>query len=106
MFAFCIWVSFGVIIILIGIYDFFSKKPAGFWANANPPEISGEKLKAYNHAVGKLFCGFGIVFALLGIPLLNGQNSAGVLITMLGTMAEVIVTMAIYTIVIEKKYLK
>ena len=31
--------------------------------------------KKYNAAVGKLFSVFGIVFILLGLPLLAGQNS-------------------------------
>ena len=41
---------------------------------------------------------------LLGLPLLQGQNKAGVIISILGTMVECIVLMAVYTVKIEGKY--
>lgn len=41
-----------------------------------------------------------------GLPLLNGQNSALILLSIVGVMAEAIITMAIYVTVIEKKYRK
>ena len=53
---------------------------------------------------GKLFTVAGIVFILLGLPLLQGQNKAGVIISILGTMVECIVLMAVYTVKIEGKY--
>lgn len=53
--------------------------------------------------MSKLFVGFGIVFILLGLPLLSGQNSALILLSAFGAMAEAIILMAICTLVIEKK---
>ena len=47
---------------------------------------------------------YGIIFVVLGMPLLSGQNSPYILLSVLGVMTETIVTMAIYTLVIEKKY--
>ena len=85
-------------------YDCFSKKtvPFGFWANAEVFEVTN--IKAYNRAVGCLFIGFGIIFILLGLPLLLGQNSGWIVITILGAMVESVLTMAVYVTVIEKKY--
>ena len=106
MLAFTIWSIIGLLFIILGIYAFFSKKaqPMGFWANAKMFEVTD--VRKYNAAMGKLFIGFGIIFIVLGLPLLSGQNSALILLSAFGVRAEVIVIMAIYTIVIEKKYKK
>ena len=106
MMAFEIWSAIGLLFIIVGIYAFFSKKaqPMGFWANAKMFEVTD--VRKYNAAMGKLFIGFGIVFILLGLPLLSGQNSALILLSAFGVMGETIITMAIYTLVIEKKYKK
>ena len=85
---------------------FFTKsaKPFGFWANAEVAEI--KDVKGYNRALGKLWCVFGVLLILIGIPILLGENSAGVIITMLGTMLLSIGAMVVYTVVIEPKYRK
>ena len=104
--AFMIWAVIGLLFVLMGIYAIFSKKaqPMGFWANAKMFEVTD--VKKYNAAMGKLFCAFGIVFIILGLPLLSGQNSAWIILSAFGVMGEAIVMMGIYTIVIEKKYKK
>lgn len=96
----------GMMFIGWGVYAWFSKKPKpmGFWANAEVFEVSDTK--KYNRAVSKLFCVFGIVLIVLGIPLLAGQNSAWAMLLVVGVMAESIVAMAVYTLVIERKYKK
>ena len=106
MLAFIIWGIVGIAIVLLGIYDMFSKKevPFGFWANAKVFEVTD--VKAYNRAVGMLFCVYGVALILLGIPLLLGQNAAGIILTMLGTMGISIAAMVVYVVVIEKKYRK
>lgn len=104
MLAIIIWAAVGVIILGIGIFSFFSKKPVGFWANAEIFDV--EDYQKYNYAVGKLFCVYGIVFIVLGLPLLGGQNSSLVIISVLGVMVETILLMAIYTLGIERKYRK
>ena len=76
----------------------------GFWANAEPAEITD--VKQYNAAVGKLFCTYGVIFILLGLPLLSGQNSAWILLSVVGVVAESIGLMIVYSIVIEEKYRK
>lgn len=106
MLAFIFWSIIGLLFIILGIYAFFSKKaqPMGFWANAKMFEVTD--VRKYNAAMGKLFIGFGMIFIILGLPLLSGQNSALIILSVFGVMAEVILMMAIYTIVIEKKYKK
>lgn len=104
MFAFLIWLAVSVVIISLGIYVMISKKavPFGFWANAEKFRVNN--VKKYNRAVGMLWCVFGAVFALLGIPLLAGQNTPYIIISILGCMVEAIAAMVIYVTVIEKKY--
>lgn len=106
MFAFIIWILIGIAFIGLGIYDLTSKKTVafGFWANAKPPRM--DNVKAYNKALGKLWCIFGIVFILLGIPLLKGENSPYILISVVGAAFESIIAMSVYTIKIESKYRK
>lgn len=102
--GFIIWSAIGGMFICLGIYSYFSKKVVGFWANVKVFEVSN--IKKYNHAVAKLFCIYGIVLIVLGIPLLAGQNSAWVLLSVVGIMIESIIAMAVYSLVIEKKYKK
>lgn len=106
MVAFFIWFIFSCLFILLGIYSFISKKEVAFsfWANAEVFPVND--IKAYNHAMGKLWIVFGVVFAILGLPLYKGQNSPYIIFSILGVMAEAIVTMGVYTTVIEKKYRK
>lgn len=102
--AFLIWAVVGMAFIVLGIYDFLSKKPAafGFWANAEVFPV--KDVRGYNRALGKLFIGFGTLFVLLGLPMLAGQNSPWIVISILGVLAETIGAMAVYITVIEKKY--
>lgn len=104
--AFSIWCILSGAFVVLGIYSFLSKKEVafGFWANAETFPVND--VKAYNRAMGKLWCVFGVVLAVLGLPLLKGQNTAFILLSVLGVMAEAIITMGVYTTVIEKKYRK
>ena len=106
MLAFMIWLAVSAAMVVLGIYAMLSKKEVafGFWANAKMFPV--EDVKGYNHAVGKLWCVFGVVFALLGIPLLPGQNTGYIIISILGCMAEAIAAMVVYVTIIEKKYRK
>ena len=94
------------IIIVMGIYDFNSKKakPFGFWANAEVAPI--EDVKGYNRALGILWCVYGVLFTLIGLPLLDGQNSGLIIIPILGAMLISIAAMVAYVVGIEPKYRK
>ena len=106
MLAFILWTICGLIFVGMGIYDHHAKttRPFGFWANVKTAEV--KDVQAYNKALGKLFIGFGIVFILLGLPLLAGQNSPWIILSIVGVMALAIASMAIYTVGIEGKYRK
>ena len=51
-----------------------------------------------------VFIIYGIIFVILGIPLLVVQNTPYVLLSVIGVMVETIVIMAAYSLVIVKKY--
>ena len=100
--GFVIWAMVGVIIISLGIRAYLSGKVSGFWANIKP--ISINDIAGYNRAVGKLFVIYGVILIALGLPLLSGQNSPFILLSVLGVMIETIVIMAVYSLCIERKY--
>jgi hypothetical protein len=103
--GFLIWALIGIAFEALGIYAIVSKRGKqvafGFWANAKVFPV--EQVKAYNRTVGKLWCVYGAVFVILGIPLLL-ENKALIILSILGVMIQAIVTMAYYTTKIEKKY--
>lgn len=101
--GFIIWTLLGIFFIGEGIYCIKSKKEVaiGFWTNGKKPQIEEKNIKAYNKALGKLWCVFGFFFILLGTPLLGEQNSPLIIITSIGSILEVIILMAVYTIKIE-----
>lgn len=100
--GFIIWALFGCFMIGLGISAFCSKKAVGFWANIKTFPVNN--IKAYNHATGKLFIAYGVIFIVLGLPLLNGQNTPYILLSVLGVMIETIAMMIIYSLFIAKKY--
>lgn len=104
--AFVIWIMIAVFFIGMGIYDLNSKKekPFGFWANAETAPI--EDVKGYNRALGILWCVYGVMFIFIGFPLLAGENSGLIILSVLGTMLLSIAAMIVYTIGIEPKYRK
>lgn len=102
--GFALWCMFGCFFIGLSIYCLFSKKPMGFWANAEVFEVTN--VKKYNAAVAKLFFIFGIVFIILGLPLLLKTMTSLIFLSIIGVMIETITTMIVYTLVIEKKYKK
>lgn len=100
--GFIVWAIVGCILIGIGIGASFSKKAVGFWANSKTFPV--KDIKGYNHALSKLFILYGVIFIVLGIPLLCDQNTPYILLSVVGVMVETIALMSIYSIVIEKKY--
>lgn len=102
--AFVIWALVSVVFVGFGIRSFFSKEPSEFWANADAYEI--RDVPKYNRAMGKMWCVFGGLFLILGIPLLAGQNSPLIFLSVLGVMIWVIGLMIVYEQVICRKYRK
>ena len=102
--GFILWLLIGCAFIGLGLYARSSKKTMGFWANAKVFAVTN--VKKYNNAVAKLFIIFGIVFIILGLPLLLQTVTILIFVPMIGVMIESIVAMIVYTVVIEKKYRK
>lgn len=102
MVAFIIWAIGGCIFIGIGIRAVFSDKPVGFWANIETMKVND--VKGYNRETGILFILYGAIFILLGTPLLGGQNTPFILLSIVGVMFETIGVMAVYSLYITKKY--
>ena len=96
----CIW---GVLYICLAIYIWFSKKAIGFWGNRKMFEVTD--IRKYNHAMSKLYVAHGIVFILLGLPLLTG-HSGWILLSISGVVMETIVLIVVYSLAIRKKYKK
>ena len=104
--AFIIWVLVSLIFVVIGVYDLRADEVVGFWNVGNKPKVAPEHVKAYNRAVGILWILFAIVYMLLGLPLLADDDSPLLVITLLGSILSIVVLMAVYVLVIEKKYCK
>ncbi len=104
MFGFILWTIISLIFVAIGMGAFLAQKPMGFFANAEMFEVTD--IKGYNRAVGIMWCVYGIVMILLGLPLLAGQNSPYIFITIVGLMIETIAMVVVYVLVIEKRYRK
>lgn len=103
--GFVIWVICGLLFVRIGIYDYMSKKQVGFWANFDVPEV--EDVIGFNKAVGRLFITYGVVFILIGIPLIPSifyKNVLLVFIPIIGTVFETIWLMVYFVMKIEKDY--
>ena len=101
--GFVIWTAVGLLFVGNGLRCVKAKKATGFWANARTVPIGD--VKAYNRAMGKLWCVYGAVLIVLGIPLLLG-NGLWILLSCIGVMVEAVGSMAVYTLYIEKKYRK
>lgn len=107
--GFAIWSLCGLLFVGIGIYNLFSRtpRPFGFWANAETFPVEDGKIRAYNRALGKLWITAGVLFILLGLPLLvSGQNSPWIILSILGSLLWAIIMMIIYVLGIERKYRK
>lgn len=100
--GFIIWAAVGAVLMIMGICDMFAGKPVGFWANVKTLKVND--VKGYNRATGILLIVYGIIFILLGIPMLCEQGKSLMLLSTVGVMFETIITMAVYTLCIEKKY--
>lgn len=102
--AFVGWAAFGAAFIVLGIYVMSGKKAKafGFWANAKTPPV--RNIRKYNRALGRLWCVYGVVFILIGLPLLAGGNSPLIIVSILGAMFSAIGAMVVYEIGIVKKY--
>ena len=85
MVGFIIWTAVALAIAVMGIIGWRSKKPSGFFAGVNPPEVND--VVKYNHSLGSLWVVYAVMLELFGVPLLFWkQNSAGFIVSILGVV--------------------
>lgn len=101
--GFLILIIVDILFWVIAIIAWKSKKPVGFFAGINPPEVSD--VKRYNRAVAKIWFYYAIMMILLGIPLLAGQNKALIVVSILGMM-YLAISIAVMYLYVENKYKK
>ena len=101
-----IWSLISAVFLVIAFITYRSEKPVGFFANdPNRPQV--KDVKAYNHAVAKMWFVYAILLGLCGIPvIISRQNSPLVIITVLGTVFISLGLVVAYTVFIEPKYRK
>lgn len=101
---FIIWTMIAIVFFIIGIIAWRKKKEIGFFTGVNPNKM--KDVKAYNHAVAKMWFCFSIGFELAGIPFLYmEQNSPVALLIVLAVFAMVLAMIITYFMV-EEKYRK
>lgn len=101
MYIVCMWLVISGIFVILGIAAWNSKKAVRFWTLSQQIQVSD--VKKYNRAVAKMWFVFAVIFSVIGLPVLAGQNSAWIVFTILGGMFWAVALMAVYTR-IEKKY--
>lgn len=101
MYALGFWLLGCSVFVLFGTIAWNARQAVRFWNISQQIQVSN--IKKYNHAVAKMWFVFALLLAVTGMPLLTGQNSAWIVVTILGTMFLAIALMVVY-IKIEKKY--
>ena len=102
--AFIIWTGCSALFLGISVYDRKLDKPAGFFSNSEPPQVTD--VQKYNREVSRLWLWFAILMEFLGLPFLFlKQNSAWFILPVLGTVALCLVLVVRY-MKIESKYRK
>lgn len=100
--AFCIWTLASLLFLGFSVHCWSAKKAVGFFANAQPPEVSD--IPAYNRAVARIWLVMGVLFELLGLPFLYAQQDSpififltlGVVFLMLGCIVAYVFTVNRY----------
>ncbi|MBO4781852.1 MAG: hypothetical protein J5522_05600 [Lachnospiraceae bacterium] len=101
MTGFFIWSAVALVLVGIGIWDWNSKTPVGFYSGIKPPKVTD--VRRYNHSVAIMWFIYAFVFELLGLPLmLSEENSAGVIFGALGVIFSIIVLAIAYNVILSK----
>lgn len=104
MIGFAIWSIVAVFFLFIGISSWKSEKAVGFFTGVEPPKVTD--IKAYNHAVAKLWFVFAILLEIAGIPLLLSEQNSAIILLMIPVVMILIIVMVIIYLRIELKYRK
>lgn len=102
-------ICFGIFLffLLIGIIAIKSKKPIGIYSNIKAPQADSiTDVKAYNHACGMLFVGYGAMIGITGVSsFFLSEKTLGILLAFIAFFGA-IGMMIIYECVIAEKYIK
>ncbi|MDO4975706.1 MAG: hypothetical protein Q4E53_00435 [Eubacteriales bacterium] len=102
--VFAVFTLVAILIFAIAITTWKSEKAVGFFTGIKPPKV--KNVKAYNHAVAKIWFVFAVIFELLGLPFLwIGGDSVYGLIVSIFVMIWALGLIITYLIV-EQKYKK
>ena len=102
--AFVIWSIVAVGFVFIGISDWKSTQEVVFFTFAEPAKMND--VVKYNHAVGKLWFSFAIIFEIIGIPFLFAEQNSPIYIFAILKLMLLIIAIGIIYFKIEKKYRK
>ncbi|MBR4776816.1 MAG: hypothetical protein IK007_04295 [Lachnospiraceae bacterium] len=101
MTGFFIWSAVALVLVGIGIWDWNSKTPVGFYSGIKPPKVTD--VRRYNHSVAIMWFVYAFVFELLGLPLmLSEENSAGVILGAVGVVFSIIILAIAYNVILSK----
>lgn len=99
--AFVIWTLAALLFLGLGLYSRKSPKAVGFFANAQPPEVTD--VKVYNRAVSRIWFVFGTLFEALGLPFLFAEQNSPIFIFLtLGVVFLVIGTVLAYVLTLNR----
>ena len=100
--AFVIWSVVSAIFIIIGIVNWNSEKEVGFFTGVPPKKR--KDIKAYNHAVAKIWFFFALGLEISGLPLLFAEQNSPLVIPVIVLPCILIVAIMIAYIKIDEKY--
>ena len=102
MIPFVIWSIVALVFVLIGIASWKSEVEIGFFIGVNPPKM--KDVKAYNHAVAKLWWFFAGAFEVIGVPLIFIEQNSPVAMVIVLLVPLLIVGIMIAYHKIANKY--
>ena len=100
--AFIIWSVAAIVFLSVGIKSWNEKKEAGFFTGAKPPKM--RDVKAYNHAVAKIWFVVALLFECIGIPLIFIQQNSPWTFVIVGAALILIIAMMVVYTKVEDKY--
>lgn len=102
----CIMCLVALIFIGLGISQYRSKKPVGFYSGEKPPKKEElTDVKAWNRKHGVMWFGYGVMLILSGVLFLVVDNETVCMIIMFGIMIGGLIGLFVGDYWLRKKYL-
>lgn len=100
--GFGIWTVTAVFYLIIGISSWRSEKEVGFFTGVKPPKM--KDVKAYNHAVAKIWFWFAGLLEAIGVPLLFVEQNSPVVFLIVLAMLPLVIGAVLAYLRVEAKY--